>query len=116
MTTTFYAISGIGWGRGETLVEARKNYREAQFRNFPNLTEENLEASWGFIWETPDGTTGFENGVEGLYWVFANEEGDANLKDPELSDPRQRIAYLGDVPEQFQTIDLKANTAMHEEG
>ena len=113
--TVFYAITGLGWGVGSTLVEANANYEQAQRRNFPRLTDEALKEAWGFIWQVPEGTTGFHHTPSGLYWQFANEEGDANLKEPELSDSRQRVAYVGNVPEVCQTIDLKENTAMHDQ-
>jgi len=95
--TTFWAITGLGWGSGSTLVEARENYLAAQHRNFPKLTDEELDECWGFYWQPPEGTTGFGHEVKGLYWYFDDKDG-------ELADPSQRVAYLGNVPESVQTI------------
>lgn len=97
MTDIYYALTSIGWGRGSTLVEAHKNYVDAQHRNFPHLTDDELRESWGFIWQAPADTTGFNHGVEGLYWTFDDKDG-------ELADPGQRVAYVGNVPDQFRTL------------
>ena len=40
----FYTITGIGWGVGEDIMDARGNYLEAQRRNFPNLSDEDMMA------------------------------------------------------------------------
>lgn len=98
MATKFYALSQLGWGVGETLVEARDNYLDAQHRNFPKLSDEELNEAWGYIWQAPEGAVGFFHGVQGLYWTFDNH------KDSEEADPKQRIAYLGNVPDFAQTI------------
>ncbi len=93
--TTFYAITGLGWGVGSTLVEAFETYQKIQRQNFPRLDDEALEEAWGYIWQVPFGTTGFYHSPSGLYWTL--EGGDS-----ELAAASQRVAHVGHVPESLR--------------
>lgn len=66
----FYAISGIGYGKGDTPEEAVDNYVATQLRNHPAKntvfkTKPKWEAALrsgdakGIVWEAPEGTVGF---------------------------------------------------------
>lgn len=91
---TFYTITGLGWGKGETPDEAETNYRNIQKRNFPHLTDEDLDDVWGFTWKPPAGTEGFSMDLSGhLRW---------RLEDDTLvpSEKSQRVRPVGNVPEE----------------
>jgi hypothetical protein len=87
---TYYAITGIGWGRGDTIDEALTNYFAHQRRNFRGITDTELDEAWGFVWQAPEGATGFTLDLV-LYWQF--EDGP-----PEQADPLQRVWPIGSVP------------------
>lgn len=66
----FYAISGIGYGKGFTPEEAQENYVATQLRNYPaRSTVYGTRKKWqealttgdakAIVWEAPEGTTGF---------------------------------------------------------
>jgi len=87
---TYYTITGLGWGRGNTITESRTSYEAAQRRNFPAMTDGELGNAWGYTWEAPAGTTGFHHGVSGMYWEFDDKDG-------ELADSSQRVAAYGNA-------------------
>lgn len=88
----FYAITGLGWGRGDSLMVAVEEYLKAQRRSFPHLSQDELEEAWGFVWLAPEGATGFFDGVQGFYWKM----GDA---DSVLFEQSQKVAPIGKLPE-----------------
>lgn len=66
----FYAISGIGYGKGFTAEEAVENYVKIQLRNHPaKNTVFGTRAKWEAalrtgeakpqVWHAPEGATGF---------------------------------------------------------
>ena len=74
----FFAISGIGYGKGDSPVEAIENYVASQLRNIPFKStvfktkaefEEALRTGSGqaVVWKAPEGATGFVLGM-GLRW------------------------------------------------
>lgn len=94
----FYAITGIGWGKGETRQEAKQNYLDAQRRNYRGITDEELDDAWGFVWKAPEGATGFALDMV-LYWHM--EDG-STVK----ADPSQRVVTIGAVPMSvFRPVD-----------
>jgi len=100
MSDTFYAITSLGWGVGNTPTEAHEKHDVIQRRHFPSLTDFDLAEAWGFVWQVPSGTSGHHFGVEGLYWEF-----DEIDRHSELSTPEQRVAYIGNVPDFARTIE-----------
>ncbi len=101
-TPNFYTLTGIGWGKGASIMEARANYLTAQRRNFPHLTDEELMEAWGYIWQAPVDATGFYDTPSGYYWSFSDSPG----REGEQFDPGQRVSYMGDVPDHAQTIKV----------
>lgn len=66
----FYAISGLGYGKGFTPEEAVENYVTTQLRNYPaKSTIYKTRPKWqealrtgdakAVVWEAPEGTVGF---------------------------------------------------------
>lgn len=86
----YYAITGLGWGRGDTPVEAEQTYLRIQRQNFRSLTDEDLAEAWGFVWQAPEGATGFVMDFQ-IYWQFED-------RDPEVATPDQRVHTIGRVP------------------
>lgn len=86
----FYAITGIGYGKGFTAEEAVENYIATQCRNFKASREEVLAESWGRIWQAPEGTIGFvlDSSVQ---WEVGGEYVAAT--------PDQRVGDVGNVPD-----------------
>lgn len=71
----YWAISGIGWGRGTSPDEAVQNYIETQQLNHKHLTEEQLAQGGELgpdVWYAPEGTEGFVLGGK-LIWVTADD-------------------------------------------
>lgn len=78
-TALFWAISGIGYGKGFTAEEAEANYVTAQLRNYrakdtiygtgpkfrAALESGDLRPS---IWQAPEGTTGFFSDGQ-IHWT-----------------------------------------------
>ena len=93
----FYAISAMGWGRGDTPDKAESEYRKALKRDYPHLTEEDIQEAWGFVWEAPEGATGFYSD-NAVHWTFDDPEGRRESIDAEAS---QRVQNLGYVPERW---------------
>ena len=94
----FYAITGLGWGTGETPDEALETYLRIQRRNFPHLTDEDLDEAWGFVWDSPEGAKGFFMD-SALWWTFEDRE-------PEQAQPEQRVKHIGSVPEFARIADI----------
>lgn len=80
----FYAISGLGWGRGETPDAARKAYVETQLRNYQASmtvfkTKPKFRAALESgelapdVWQPPTGTVGFVIDHRGLMWYDADD-------------------------------------------
>jgi hypothetical protein len=78
----FFAISGIGYGKGDSPVEAIENYVASQLRNIPFKStvfktkaefEEALRTGSGqaVVWKAPEGATGFVLGM-GLRWEMSD--------------------------------------------
>lgn len=90
-TPRFYAITGLGWGRGDTAQEAIDNYLRVVRKNFPHLSDEERDEVWGFVWEAPEGTTGFfiDNRV---HWLDAEER-------PTVCEPTERRQAIGTLPD-----------------
>lgn len=76
---TYWALSGLGWGRGETPQEAVDNYVEAQMRNYPAKhtvfkTRPKFKAALTTgevkpeVWKAPEGYDGFVTGM-GAFWT-----------------------------------------------
>lgn len=86
----FWAITGIGYGRGFTADEAVENYRAIQRRNFPHMSSDDLDECWGYVWRAPDGTTGFHADSK-VWWELSD---DSNVE----ADPSQRVQPIGRVP------------------
>lgn len=97
MPQIYYALTGIGWGRGSTPSEAVENYLSAQRRNFPHLSEDELQEVWGFVWQAPAGTTGFYDSPRGMTWVV--DDGVREWAVP--FDPADKVRGIGNVPSQF---------------
>ena len=93
----YWAIASIGWGRGSSPSEAVEEYEKAQRRNFPRITDEELAESWGFVWEVPEEVTGFQHGVEGLY--FTSEVWESGQLADHIG---KRVENVGNVPEAFR--------------
>jgi hypothetical protein len=85
-TARFWAISGLGWGKGNTPGEAIENYVEAQLRNWPaKSTVYKTPMKWAKalrtgeakpdVWLAPEGTTGFVSGM-GSHWTSPGEDGE----------------------------------------
>ena len=92
---TYYAITGIGWGRGETPEAAVEEYYRAQKRSWPHLTLSQLDEDfWGFVWNAPEGATGFYAESD-LHWRME----DGSVED---SDEAQRVAEIGNVPARWR--------------
>ena len=91
---TYYAITGLGWGRGEDAMEAITNYRDIQKRNFRHLSEDDLREAWGFLWKAPEGATGFRQVIGGTEWTTDG--------DPIPFAAEDKRADIGNVPEQFR--------------
>lgn len=85
---TYWAITGIGYGRGATEAEARENYLSAQQRNFPHLADKILEISWGRVYEVSAEITGFQLGSD-VRW----SAGEKNYVTP------AHVAVVGDIGE-----------------
>lgn len=100
MSHIYYAITGIGWGRGETPQAALGAYLNTQLRNFPRLSVDDLlgeDSPWGFIWRSPQGTTGFYDSPSGMFWrVEGSDEG------VPFDGATQKVGEVGAVPEQFR--------------
>lgn len=75
-TARFFAIGGIGYGKGFTVDEARDNYVAIQRSNFPHidaaeLTDGNLRP---VLWQAPEGVTGFFTDGGAPYWTQEGEK------------------------------------------
>lgn len=92
MSTTFYAVSSIGWGKGSTIEEAVENYVTTQLRNYPaSMTVFKTRAKWeqalrsgeasADVWRAPHGAQGFIIDDMGLHWTNVSGviESDAEL-------------------------------------
>lgn len=99
----FYAITGLGWGTGDTPEKAVATYRRIQERNYPDMLIEGwFDQAWGFVWDAPEGTTGFyDDGFSGLHWQF-----DDNTTRKATAE--QRVAFVGRPPQDVRDAD--ANT------
>lgn len=76
----YFAISGIGYGKGDSPVEAIENYVASQLRNIPasrtifgtkkawEAALRNDPAASARVWRAPLGATGFVLGYDGLQW------------------------------------------------
>lgn len=93
MTSIFYAISSIGWGRGATIDEAVDNYVKTQLRNYSaSSTVFKTRAKWeaalrsgeasADVWKAPNGVHGFVVDHKGLHWtnVSGTIESDAEVE------------------------------------
>jgi hypothetical protein len=87
----FYAVTALGWGRGESPARAVTNYYAAQRRNYPHITDESLDEAWGFVWEAPEGATGFVLDHD-LRWTFDDQPA-------QLATDAQRASAIGNVPD-----------------
>lgn len=79
----YWAISGLGYGKGFTPEEAVENYVAIQLRNYrakdtifgtrpkfeAALREGEVKAE---VWKAPEGTTGFVVDHRGLQWYDAD--------------------------------------------
>lgn len=92
MQQQYYAISSLGWGKGDTPDEARAVHREAQLHNYrPEQLVFKTRA--GFeqaldsgpvepdIWAVPEGTRGFVMGTQGVEWELESGGYVAALED-----------------------------------
>jgi len=95
----YFAITGIGWGRGETVDEAKAKYLAAQRRNFPSITDEELDEVWGFVWEAPEGATGFYIDLADLGVRWVDDDGNQ-------VEGGRRVAPIGTVPEHAAPLDV----------
>ena len=94
--TTYYAISGIGWGQGETPEQAVTNYVATQLRNYDaKQTIYKTRPKWktaltdgaakADVWLAPDEADGFVIDHRGLQWTSEAAPGGI-LRAAELSD------------------------------
>lgn len=78
----YFAISGIGYGKGDSPVEAIENYVETQLRNIrakdtifgtKAKLEEGLRTGnfQAIVWKAPEDATGFVLGM-GLQWEMSD--------------------------------------------
>lgn len=83
-TGRYWAITGLGWGRGETAEEATANYVAAQLRNYRAAdtvfeTRPKFKAALetgecaARVWQAPEGTEGFYADPT-IHWQGANDE------------------------------------------
>jgi hypothetical protein len=90
MQPTFYAITGLGWGKGDTPIEAVETYLRIQRTNFPHLTDDEITEVWGFVWQAPEDATGFSLDSR-LWW-----QTDAG---PREADASERVLPIGVLPD-----------------
>lgn len=75
----YWAIGGIGYGRGFTAQEALDNYVSVQLRNWKGhtrITEDRLRDGElkPKVYLAPEGVQGFVIDHEGMKWEFGNDE------------------------------------------
>lgn len=92
---TYWAITGLGWGRADEAVEAVEVYLRIQKRNFPHLTDEDLAEAWGFVWRAPEGATGFFDDGSGMTWRIGEE-------DTQPFEQEQKVLNVGNVPQMLR--------------
>jgi len=92
MTNTYWAISGLGWGKGETPEKAVKTYLRVQRQNFRHLSAEEILEARGQVLLAPEGATGFAMGFEDS-WLDA-DGGPLS----EIDYPTQVVAWIGALP------------------
>lgn len=68
-----WAISSIGYGRGDTIAEAVENHDEAQARNYGSMLAVPVAEIPLMVWEAPDGVTGFY-ADPAIHWTAGNED------------------------------------------
>lgn len=92
----FWAISGIGYGKGFTPGEAIENYVAVQMRDTPaKNTIFGTRAKWeaalrtgeakADVWHAPEGVTGFVTDGR-LHWLTPGEDGKDVYLDPNAVD------------------------------
>lgn len=97
---TYWAISSIGYGSGDTPEKAFKVYIDSQVRNFSHLSrEEILEGARGQVMRAPQEATGFVIGYED-HWT---KDGDP-LQDFDY--PNEVVAWIGALPPWAERDDL----------
>lgn len=80
----FFAISGIGYGKGDTAEEAVENYVKTQLRNYDaKTTVYKTKSRWeealrtgdaaAQVFHAPEGATGFTLGFAGLQWKMSGD-------------------------------------------
>lgn len=90
----FWAISGLGYGRGFTPGEAIENYVATQLRNMPaKNTIFETKPKWekalrtgeakARVWHAPEGVTGFVTDGR-LHWLMPGPDGKDVYVDPHL--------------------------------
>lgn len=89
-TAPYWAITGLGYGKGFTPEEAVENYLRIQMRNWQQSREAILDAGWGRVWKAPEGTTGFVADGE-IRWEIDGEYVKAEQD--------QIVGDVGNVPE-----------------
>ena len=89
-TRDYWAITGLGWGRGATAEEAVANYRKAMKRDYPKVNQYDLDEAWGWVWLEPEEATGYWMDSE-LWWKM---EGGTVQK----AEDSQRVHTIGNVP------------------
>lgn len=97
-TPRYYALSGLGWGRGNTPGEAIENYVESNSRNWKMTI---FKSRAGFekalrtgdakpqVWHAPEGATGFVQDTI-LRWQIGDEYVPADYRTQLLDDTVKR--------------------------
>lgn len=94
-TARYYALSGLGYGKGFTPEEAVANYVAAQLSNYRAAdtvfkTRPKFKAALETgelapqVWLAPEGTTGFRAGSGYLYWTTGQDGRGVSATDDQL--------------------------------
>jgi hypothetical protein len=102
-----WAVSGLGWGRGETVEEAVRNHDEIVGRDWGKMLSVPINEVGLAVWECPDWATGFVTDGS-LRWTA---EGHGSYKaDPEKEiravrrpDPHW-LEWADEVHLQYETL------------
>ena len=71
----YWAISGIGYGKGFTPEEAKANYAKTQLRNHGPQVRDLLENEAApVVYLAPEGSDGFVHSWDGLTWTAGDDD------------------------------------------
>lgn len=63
-----WAISGIGYGKGDTIEQAVENHDSTQARNYGSMLSVPVTDVPLLVWQSPEGTEGFVLESKGPRW------------------------------------------------